>query len=87
MYISTLHGLREGLQQYQDHIDHHLLSFDPNDDTIMTNRTGFHRYSTNPFRQSSIGQIQLYLISFSTVGDELGYAATNPGYGILHRIG
>ena len=36
MYISTLHGPREGLQRYQDHIDHHLLSFDHNGETITT---------------------------------------------------
>ena len=52
MYISTPHGPREGLQQYQDHIDHHLLSFDPNDATIMTNRTGSHRYPTKSFFDS-----------------------------------
>ena len=50
---------------------------------FTTNKNGisllFHQIL---FRQSSIGQIRLYLISFSTVGDELGYAATNPGYGI-----
>ena len=84
MYISTPHGPREGVQRYQDHIDHHLPSFDPNSATIFYDEQGRDFTVIPPilFRQSSIGQIRLYLISFSTVGDELGYAATNPGYGI-----
>ena len=87
MYISTPHGPREGLQRYQDHIDHHLFSFDPNDATFMTNRTGSHRYPTKSFFDS-LPSARFDCIWFLFPPLVMNWdMRQNPGYGIYTAQG